>query len=41
LPFVWFTSCLAETNQIPFNFVEGESQLVSEFSIEYGGGGWR
>ena len=37
---LWWVSCVAETNRTPFDFAEGESELVSGFNVEYGGGGF-
>ncbi|YP_003587318.1 NADH dehydrogenase subunit 1 (mitochondrion) [Carettochelys insculpta] len=35
LAMMWFTSTLAETNRLPFDLTESESELVSGFNVEY------
>nr|YP_009443398.1 NADH dehydrogenase subunit 1 [Amphioctopus marginatus]ATR80182.1 NADH dehydrogenase subunit 1 [Amphioctopus marginatus] len=37
---MWVVSMIAETHRAPFDFAEGESELVSGFNVEYGAVGF-
>lgn len=34
---VWFIRCLSEVNRAPFDFAEGERELIRGFNVEFGG----